>query len=74
MVTKLDVLDALAEIPICTGYRIGGRISDTIPADVSGFEEIEPVYTRLKGWQASTEGITEFDRLPQAGPELSSFS
>jgi adenylosuccinate synthase len=65
VVTKMDVLDTFAEIPICTGYRIGGRICDTIPADVSGFEEIEPVYTKLQGWQASTEGITEFDRLPQ---------
>ena len=66
VVTKLDVLDSLAEIPICTGYRRGGRLSDTIPADVSGFDEIEPVYTRLEGWQSSTEGITEFDRLPKA--------
>jgi adenylosuccinate synthase len=73
VVTKLDVLDTFAEIPICTGYRIGGRISDTIPADVSGFEEIEPVYTKLVGWQASTEGITEFDRLPQAAQKYLRF-
>jgi len=73
VVTKLDVLDTFAEIPICTGYRIGGRISDTIPADVSGFEEIEPVYTKLAGWQASTEGITEFDRLPQAAQKYLRF-
>jgi adenylosuccinate synthase len=66
VVTKLDVLDSLAEIPICTSYRRGGRLSDTIPADVSGFEEIEPVYTKLEGWQSSTEGITDFDRLPKA--------
>jgi adenylosuccinate synthase len=73
VVTKLDVLDTFAEIPICTGYRIGGRISDTIPADVSGFEEIEPVYTKLAGWQASTEGITEFDLLPQAAQKYLRF-
>ena len=73
VVTKLDVLDTFAGIPICTGYRIGGRISDTIPADVSGFEEIEPVYTKLAGWQASTEGITEFDRLPQAAQKYLRF-
>jgi adenylosuccinate synthase len=73
VVTKLDVLDTFAGIPICTGYRIGGRISDTIPADVSGFEEIEPVYTKLVGWQASTEGITEFDRLPQAAQKYLRF-
>jgi adenylosuccinate synthase len=73
VVTKMDVLDTFAEIPICTGYRIGGRISDTIPADVSGFEEIEPVYTKLAGWQASTEGVTEFDRLPQAAQKYLRF-
>ena len=66
VVTKLDVLDSLTEIPICTGYRMGGKLSDTIPADVSGFDEIEPVYTKLEGWQSSTEGITDFERLPKA--------
>ncbi len=66
VVTKLDVLDSLAEIPICTGYRMGGKLSDTIPADVSGFDTIEPVYTKLEGWQSSTEGITDFEQLPKA--------
>jgi adenylosuccinate synthase len=72
-VTKLDVLDTFSEIPICTGYRIGGRSTDTIPADVSGFEEIEPVYTKLEGWQSSTEGITEFDKLPKAAQKYLRF-
>jgi adenylosuccinate synthase len=66
VVTKLDVLDSLAEIPICTGYRIDGKLSDTIPADVSGFDKIEPIYTKLEGWQSSTEGITDFEQLPKA--------
>ena len=39
VVTKLDVLDSFAEIPICTGYRVDGQNCDTIPADVSGFED-----------------------------------
>ena len=73
VVTKLDVLDSLAEIPICTGYRIGGKACDAIPADVSGFEQIEPVYTQLDGWQSSTEGITEFDRLPKAAQAYLQF-
>src|SRR5271168_437893 len=73
VVTKLDVLDSLAEIPICTGYRRGGRLSDTIPADVNGFEKIEPVYTSLEGWQTSTEGITEFDQLPKAAQKYLRF-
>ena len=73
VVTKLDVLDSFAEVPICTGYRIGGKISDTIPADVSGFDEIEPIYTKLEGWQSSTEGITEFDGLPKAAQKYLRF-
>jgi adenylosuccinate synthase len=64
VVTKLDVLDTLAEIPICIGYEIDGKITDEIPADVQGLEQIKPVYTKLKGWRQSTEGITEFDKLP----------
>ena len=73
VVTKLDVLDSFAEIPICTGYRMGGRSLDTIPADVSGFEQIEPVYTRLEGWQTSTEGITKFEQLPLAAQKYLRF-
>jgi adenylosuccinate synthase len=73
VVTKLDVLDSFAEIPICTGYRIDGRMSDEIPADVSGFEKIEPVYSSFEGWQTSTEGITEFDQLPKAAQKYLHF-
>ncbi len=64
VVTKLDVLDSLAEIPVCTHYRIEGKDTDVIPADIRRFEQIEPVYTRLPGWQSSTEGISSFDGLP----------
>ncbi len=73
VVTKLDVLDSFAEIPICTGYRMGGRGLDTIPADVSGFEQIEPVYTKFEGWQTSTEGITDFEQLPPAAQKYLRF-
>jgi adenylosuccinate synthase len=73
VVTKLDVLDELDEIPVCVGYRIGGKTTDEIPADVAGLESIEPVYTKLKGWRQSTEGITEFDRLPAAAQEYLRF-
>ncbi|HUV70065.1 MAG TPA: adenylosuccinate synthase [Terracidiphilus sp.] len=73
VVTKLDVLDTLAEIPICVGYEIGGKVTDEIPADVQGLEQIKPIYTTLKGWQQSTEGITEFDKLPQAARQYLRF-
>ena len=69
VVTKLDVLDELDEIPVCVGYDIGGRMTDEIPADVYGLEQIKPCYTRLKGWRESTEGVTEFERLPTAARE-----
>jgi adenylosuccinate synthase len=73
VVTKLDVLDELEEIPICVGYEINGKITDEIPADVLGLEQIRPVYTKMKGWRASTEGITEFDKLPQEAREYLRF-
>jgi adenylosuccinate synthase len=73
VVTKLDVLDELTEIPICIGYEIDGKITDEIPADVQGLEQIKPHYTRLKGWRQPTDGITEFDKLPQAAREYLRF-
>jgi adenylosuccinate synthase len=76
VVTKLDVLDELEEIPICIGYELDGsprRITDEIPADVHGLEAIKPCYTTLKGWRQSTEGITEFDKLPEAAQEYLRF-
>jgi len=73
VITKLDVLDELEEIPICVAYDIDGKVTDEIPADVYGLEKIKPVYTKLKGWRESTEGITEFDRLPKAAQEYLRF-
>ncbi|HEY1986823.1 MAG TPA: adenylosuccinate synthase [Terracidiphilus sp.] len=73
VVTKMDVLDELEEIPICIGYEVGGKVSDEIPADVHGLEGIKPVYTKLKGWRQSTEGITNFDKLPQAAQDYLRF-
>jgi adenylosuccinate synthase len=73
VITKLDVLDELAEIPICIGYEIDGKVTDAIPADVQGLEKIKPVYTTLKGWRESTEGITDFDKLPLAAREYLRF-
>jgi adenylosuccinate synthase len=73
VVTKLDVLDELDEIPVCIGYEIGGKVTDEIPADVHGIELIKPRYTTLKGWRQSTEGITEFDKLPLAAREYLRF-
>jgi adenylosuccinate synthase len=73
VITKLDVLDELEEIPICVGYEIDGKMTDEIPADVHGLEATKPRYTTLKGWRQSTEGITEFDKLPKAAQEYLAF-
>jgi len=73
VVTKLDVMDECTDIPICTHYRINGKLTDTIPADMRGFSSIEPVYTTLKGWNSSTEGITQFDKLPRPAQEYIDF-
>jgi adenylosuccinate synthase len=73
VVTKLDVLDELAEIPICVAYEINGRRTDEIPADVQGLEQIKPIYTTLKGWRTSTEGIVDFDHLPQEAKDYLRF-
>ena len=73
VVTKMDVLDELNEIPVCIGYEINGKVTDEIPADVHGLESIKPRYTTLKGWRESTEGITHFEKLPQAAQEYLRF-
>jgi adenylosuccinate synthase len=73
VITKLDVLDELAEIPICIGYELEGKMTDEVPADVHGLASIKPRYTTLKGWRESTEGITEFDKLPKAAQEYLRF-
>ncbi len=73
VVTKLDVLDECPEIPICTGYKVDGELTDIIPADVRGFKTIEPVYTTLPGWQTDTLGVTNFDDLPKAAQEYMRF-
>jgi adenylosuccinate synthase len=73
VVTKMDVMDECEEIPVCTGYKINGKLTDVIPADMPGYNAIEPVYTKLKGWKTSTEGITEFDKLPKLAQEYLTF-
>ena len=73
VVTKMDVLDQSPEIPICTAYEIDGRQTSLIPADIRGFRSIKPIYTTLKGWNCSTEGITEYDQLPQQAKDYLTF-
>jgi adenylosuccinate synthase len=64
-VTKLDVLDGLEEIKICTGYRYDGASLDYFPADAPIREALEPVYETLPGWQTPTASVRSFDLLPK---------
>ena len=73
VVTKLDVLDEQAEIPVCVGYKLDGRETEEIPAQASGFERIEPVYTKLPGWQTATFGIDSYERLPEKAKRYLEF-
>jgi adenylosuccinate synthase len=73
VVTKLDVLDELAEIPVCVGYKIDGKTVEEVPAEASGWERIESVYRKMPGWQSPTQGITEFDELPRRAKDYLSF-
>jgi adenylosuccinate synthase len=71
--TKLDVLDALDEIKVCTGYKIDGREIESFPAVSQDLRRVEPVYATLPGWKTSTEGITEMDNLPEAAHRYIQF-
>jgi adenylosuccinate synthase len=73
VVTKLDVLDELAEIPVCVGYKINGKETAEIPAHASGYDAIECVYRTMPGWRTPTQGITEFEKLPKAAREYLDF-
>jgi len=73
VVTKLDVLDELAEIPICVAYKINGKKTTTIPADSGSYDKIECVYETMPGWKTSTEGITKFEKLPKKAQEYLKF-
>ncbi len=73
VVTKLDVLDELAEIPVCVEYKVNGKRTQEIPAQASGYMKIECVYEKMPGWQKSTEGVTDWDKLPARARAYLSF-
>jgi adenylosuccinate synthase len=63
--TKLDVLDGLERIDICTSYTCGGRTLTEFPSDVGQLASCEPVYESMPGWSAPTAGVRRFDQLPE---------
>lgn len=62
--TKLDVLDGLSEIKVCTGYRLDGVTLEHPPLEPERYQDCEPIYETLPGWSTPTAGITDFDQLP----------
>ena len=62
--TKLDVLDSFEEIKICTGYKLGGKIIDYLPASLKEQQAVEPVYETLEGWKSATRGVRSSKDLP----------
>ena len=65
-ITKLDVLDGAESVKICIGYRMEGQVSDILPVGADELEQCEPVYEELPGWQESTVGVKQFEKLPKA--------
>jgi adenylosuccinate synthase len=63
--TKLDVLDSVREIKICTGYRVCGQQIDYPPPAIEDLEEAEPIYETMAGWNCSTKDVAVYDQLPK---------
>jgi adenylosuccinate synthase len=65
-ITKLDVLDTLDELAVCTGYKVGEEIFTEFPADLSVLEKAEPIYEWFPGWKQSTQDARTLSDLPAA--------
>ncbi len=65
-VTKLDVLDGLPSVKVCTGYRLDGQVHAHPPLLVDRYADVEPVYEEFPGWSESTLGARSLDQLPSA--------
>jgi adenylosuccinate synthase len=64
--TRLDVLDQFETIKVCTAYRVGSRVVETMPASGLDLARAEPVYEELLGWRSETAGVRRFENLPEA--------
>jgi len=62
--TKLDVLDGFDEIKICTGYKLGDKVIDYLPAGVKDQQAVQPIYETLDGWKKTTRGARSSRDLP----------
>jgi adenylosuccinate synthase len=65
IITKLDVLDELDEIPVCVAYEVDGTVITHMPASTRRMEAIKPVFERVPGWKQSTRNATKLGDLPK---------
>jgi len=63
-ITRLDILDIVPRLKICTGYQLDGQEIDYFPANIAAVERCQPVYEEFEGWQSPTSDIREFQQLP----------
>jgi len=64
-ITKLDVLDGIKELEICTAYRCGTQTLTEMPSDLAQLSLCEPLYETVPGWSEPTKGVVEFNQLPE---------
>ncbi|MEO7159420.1 MAG: adenylosuccinate synthase [Polaromonas sp.] len=65
-ITKLDVLDGLEELKLCTGYELDGQTTDILPMGADDIARCVPIYETMPGWSQSSVGVTQYDQLPPA--------
>lgn len=63
-ITKLDVLDGLDKLLLCTGYELDGEVTDILPMGADEIARCKPIYETLDGWSDSTVGVTDYAKLP----------
>jgi adenylosuccinate synthase len=73
VVTKLDVLDHLKEIPVCVGYKVDGKETEEAPAQACVYEKLECLYRKMPGWAVPTQAIRTLEALPEAAREYLAF-
>jgi adenylosuccinate synthase len=73
VITKLDVLDTLEEIPVCVAYEVNGKRIGHMPATAREFGLVKPVYENFPGWKASTSGVNKLEDLPRGALEYINY-
>jgi adenylosuccinate synthase len=73
IITKLDVLDDLDEIPVCVAYEVDGARIAHMPASTRRMDAIRPIFEKLPGWKTSTRGITSIEKLPKLARDYLTF-